>query len=105
LYFPGGAGPHPGTPRGRQEDCPPPRYATVPGLRKGNASRCNIKRASPRECPPPQPLSGARARPTPSYATAQNKHKRNLKQSVMQTWQYRFTTIPLKDLPYQVSCS
>ena len=24
----------------------PPRYATVPGLRKGNTSRCNIKRAS-----------------------------------------------------------
>ena len=35
----------------------PPWYATVPGLRKGKASRCNIKRASPHGCPP-QPLRG-----------------------------------------------
>jgi len=32
----------------------------VPGLRKGNASKCNIKRASPMGAPPPQPLRGAR---------------------------------------------
>ena len=29
----------------------PPRYATVPGLRKGSASKCNIKRASPMGAP------------------------------------------------------
>ena len=52
---------------------PPPRYATVPGLRKGNASKCK-KRASPMGAPP-QPLRGARIEgggrrlPPPSYAT------------------------------------
>ena len=35
-----------------------PWYATVPGLRKGNASRCNIKRASLMGAPS-QPLRGA----------------------------------------------
>ena len=39
--------------QGGQEDyCPPPRYTTVPDLRKGNPSRCNIKRASPMDAPP-----------------------------------------------------
>ena len=33
----------PRTPRGQEDYCPP----TVPGLRKGNAGSCNIKRASP----------------------------------------------------------
>ena len=50
----------------------PPRYATVPGLRKGNASRCNIKRASLMGAPS-QPLRGAKRRGgqggvAPSYA-------------------------------------
>ena len=35
----------------------PPKYATVPGLRKGNASRCNIKRDSLMGAPS-QPLRG-----------------------------------------------
>jgi len=49
----------------------------VPDLRKGNASRCNIKRASPMDAPPPQPLRGARVEggggggaAPPSYAPA-----------------------------------
>ena len=46
-------------PGGGKRTTSPPRYATVPGLRKGNASRCNIKRASPHGCPP-QPLRGVR---------------------------------------------
>jgi len=36
---------------GGQEDNCPPRYTTLPDLRKGNASRCNIKRASPSYAP------------------------------------------------------
>ena len=35
----------PGSPRGGKSTAIP-RNATVPGLKKGNASRCNIKRAS-----------------------------------------------------------
>jgi len=57
--------------QGGQED-----YTTVPDLRKGNASRCNIKRASPMDAPPSASQGGARveggggARPPPSYAPA-----------------------------------
>ena len=39
----------------------PPRYATVPDLRKENASRCNIKRASLIGAPS-QPLRGGKRR-------------------------------------------
>ena len=39
----------------------PPRYTTAPGLRKGNASRCNIKRASLNGAPS-QPLRGGKRR-------------------------------------------
>ena len=39
-----------GTPRAAR-GLLPPWYATVPGLRKGNARRCNIIRASPHGCP------------------------------------------------------
>ena len=57
LYFPGGGA----VPRlelpGGATGLLPPRYATVPGLRKGNASRCNIKRASLMGAPS-QPLRG-----------------------------------------------
>ena len=57
FYFPGGGSAPSGTPRGGATGLLPPRYATVPGLRKGNASRCNIKRASPMGAPS-QPLRG-----------------------------------------------
>ena len=60
-------------PGGARGLLPPPRYTTVPDLRKGNASRCNIKRASPMDGPP-QPLRGGTRRggrggaAPPSYA-------------------------------------
>ena len=46
LYFPGGGQCPVWNSQGGATGLLPPRYATVPGLRKGNASRCNIKRAS-----------------------------------------------------------
>jgi len=69
LYFPGGAVPRLELPGGAT-GLLPSRYVTVPGLRNGNASRCNIKRASLMGAPS-QPLRGARveggggARPPP----------------------------------------
>jgi len=60
LYFPGGQCPAWNS-QGGQEDYCPPRYATVPGLRKGNVSRCNNKRASPMGAPL-QPLRGGTRR-------------------------------------------
>jgi len=50
-----------GTPRGGKRTTTPLRYTPVPDLRKGNAIRCNIKRASPMGAPP-QPLRGGTRR-------------------------------------------
>ena len=61
---------------GKRTTGPPPlRYATVPALRKGNASRCNIKRAYPMGAPP-KPLRGARVEggAPPSYANEQKDY-------------------------------
>jgi len=57
LYFPGGGAVPCLELPGGATGLLPPRYATVPGLRKGNASRCNIKRASLMGAPS-QPLRG-----------------------------------------------
>jgi len=50
-----------GTPRGGKRTPTPLRYTPVPDLRKGNAIRCNIKRASPMGAPT-QPLRGGGTR-------------------------------------------
>ena len=59
FVFSRGDGPRLELSRGQEDYYLPPRYATVSGLKKGNASRCNIKIASPMGAP--LSLSGGHA--------------------------------------------